>query len=128
MPPETRYQPCTIIQHISTSCWTHAGLRRSIKEAVVPENKTGFKKSILINPIVLVPRETKLHIRKSRIDIQDFFKLTCQPLVTLLITRNLHLAEDWARPQHGSVSRPRPTFGDEARTPSVGPMTSIDLR
>ena len=60
------------MQHISTSYWTHAGLLRSIREAVVPENKRLDKKSILINPIVLVPRETKLHSRKSRIDIQDF--------------------------------------------------------
>src|SRR6218665_3106797 len=68
------------MQHISTSYWTHAGLLRSVREAVVPENKRLDKKSILINPIVLVTRAPNLHSRNSRKDIQDLKKtdlLTC---------------------------------------------------
>src|SRR6218665_1687698 len=105
------------MQHISTSYWTHAGQLRSIREAVVPENKRLDKKSILINPIVLVTRAPKLHSRHrpSRKTSKILKKLTCQPLASLSLVSSQRTGRD----RYTAVSRQRPTLRRRSPT-SVG--------
>src|SRR6218665_2265192 len=113
------------MQHISTSYWTHAGLLRSVREAVVPENKRLDKKSILINPIVLVTRAPNLHSRNSRKDIQDLKKTD---LPTFSIAVLSELSEDWTRPLHGRFATAPNAPETHPQPPSLKPMTSTDLR
>src|SRR6218665_4008908 len=115
------------MQHISTSYWTHAGQLRSIREAVVPENKRLDKKSILMNPIGLVTRAPKLHSRhRPSRKTSKIFKKTDLPTFSIAVLSEL--AEDWTRPLHGRFATAPNAPETQPEPRSVRPMTSTDLR